>query len=541
MSRQPAIAPSPRDACRILFRHQRKASFVFALTLALAVVAVVMCPRTYVSEAKLIVRLGRASVALDPTATTGQTVGIQTSRESEINSVLEILRSRMILELVVDRLGVAELLPPTPESDSKTPSQEGSDAKEPGSGTPSTGEPSPDEPGDRPVVASLLDQVLAPLAGLDPVSDRERAVTSIAESVEIGAAKNSNVITITCETDDPHRARAIVSTITEVCRDEHLRLNHTEGSFDFFAQQTNLLERELATASEKLRDAKNEFELVSVESERKLLDTELGVVTEELLLTEAALETSKAKAEALRERLGQLADRLVMEEESGFSNEAADGMRQQLYSLEIREGELIARYAEDHPFVVAIRKQIDDVKRIIEAEDPERMHSVTGVNPVYQQLQAAMVDEQAVAASLAAKTVPLLAKKADLDGRLQRLNNEEVLLAQLERQVQLLDAKYRTYSEYREQSRIDQELQAERISNINVVQAATLMEKPVRPKKGVMLGLGLLMATAGALGIAVLAEYVDHSFTTSTEVEEKLGLPVLMAIPNVPRRELTLN
>ena len=56
-------------------------------------------------------------------------------------------------------------------------------------------------------------------------------------------------------------------------------------------------------------------------------------------------------------------------------------------------------------------------------------------------------------------------------------------LAQLEREANLLDTNYRRYSENLEQARIDESLEAQRISNITVAQPATFNPKPASPKK----------------------------------------------------------
>jgi len=64
-------------------------------------------PMVYQSQSLLYVRLGRENVRLDPTTTLGQasSITIPNSRENEINSVVEILKSRAIAEKVVDALG----------------------------------------------------------------------------------------------------------------------------------------------------------------------------------------------------------------------------------------------------------------------------------------------------------------------------------------------------------------------------------------------------------------------------------------------------
>ena len=54
-------------------------------------------------------------------------------------------------------------------------------------------------------------------------------------------------------------------------------------------------------------------------------------------------------------------------------------------------------------------------------------------------------------------------------------------MVNLQRELALQDAKYRKYSENREQARIDQALETNKISNISVVQQATASTKPVRP------------------------------------------------------------
>src|SRR5688572_29761739 len=77
-------------AVRAARRHWRKgASASFAVSLV-ALAGTLCMPRHYCSEARLLVRFGREN---------------QVSRESEINSLIEIFRSRAILDRVVMELG----------------------------------------------------------------------------------------------------------------------------------------------------------------------------------------------------------------------------------------------------------------------------------------------------------------------------------------------------------------------------------------------------------------------------------------------------
>ncbi len=63
-------------------------------------------PRTYASTAKLFLQRGRESVGSDPTANaTGQTIALQQAgREAEIKSAIDVLKSRGLIEPIVDKL-----------------------------------------------------------------------------------------------------------------------------------------------------------------------------------------------------------------------------------------------------------------------------------------------------------------------------------------------------------------------------------------------------------------------------------------------------
>src|SRR5207244_2388859 len=96
----------------------RKVVGTFVAVLAVAVAGIFLMARRYGSEAKLFIRVGRESVGLDPTATTGQTsISMSDSRESEITSVVDLLASRGLRERVLDAVGVAAIVPSAGDED----------------------------------------------------------------------------------------------------------------------------------------------------------------------------------------------------------------------------------------------------------------------------------------------------------------------------------------------------------------------------------------------------------------------------------------
>ena len=89
---------------RSLLRQKLRAVLFSALLFSVVLVGLFLLQRKYESEGKMFVRLGRGGVTLDPTATTSETITVQESRESEINSIIDAMRSRGVLNIVVNKL-----------------------------------------------------------------------------------------------------------------------------------------------------------------------------------------------------------------------------------------------------------------------------------------------------------------------------------------------------------------------------------------------------------------------------------------------------
>ena len=135
--------------------------------------------------------------------------------------------------------------------------------------------------------------------------------------------------------------------------------------------------------------------------------------------------------------------------------------------------------------------------------------------------------------ALMAKREVLTDQLAALHEQIKELNNNEVRLSTLQGDVDRWQASYEAYAENLEQTRIASALEGDHISNINVVQHASLIQSPVSPQRGLTMLLGLLAATAGSIALALVSEWLDHSIKSAPDVEDTLDLPVVMTIPRV--------
>ncbi|NQU42015.1 hypothetical protein HQ520_01930 [bacterium] len=102
---------SLRDLVFVIFRHKWLIAIFFVVVVGVALVYAATAPSIYESEASLLVKIGRSSLALDPALSEmGPTVPISQSRVSEINTELGILTSKSLIESVVQEMGVERFL-----------------------------------------------------------------------------------------------------------------------------------------------------------------------------------------------------------------------------------------------------------------------------------------------------------------------------------------------------------------------------------------------------------------------------------------------
>ncbi len=418
---------SLREFYTVLFRYKRRAILLFAAVMALATLGIIICPSTYTSEAKLFVRVGRESVTLDPTATTGSVMGMNMSREAEINSILEVMRSSSLMGRVLDTID--------PEFLHASPAQ------------------------------------------------RERKLKSLGRRLSIYSPRLSNVIEISCKAESAERAQQIVSVFVDVFLDEHLRINSTPGSFEFFSEQCSTLKHKLDEAMCELRDTKSKFGLASIDGRRQAVQDQINLVQKQVLETKHALRT--------------------------------------------REQEILSVVTEQHPDAIAIRRQIDEVEKIFDSQLPD-----------HQQVAEPVAAANPHAKSLMAHSKSLAQQKARLEDQLRTLNDQEVMITDLQRKIAVLEREYDTAADKLAQARVGQALNTDEISNINVIQPATYQPKRTSPKLRLYLAIAFILATCSALGITLISDLLDHSMRTPEDIEKKLGLPTLVSIPRLNHQQL---
>jgi uncharacterized protein involved in exopolysaccharide biosynthesis/Mrp family chromosome partitioning ATPase len=519
-SGQRAREKSLRDFYYVVFRHKWKALLFFVVVATAVTVGTFTAPEIYESQAKLLVKPGRESLAVDPTVPEGRIISISRQMEEQLNSELEILRNRILVENVVDAVGPEKLLKQAAEgTDSRI-----ARSKVPQKMLHKVGVALR-------TVKAVPANILQSLGIVDVLQPREKAIQQVSKNMHVEALRKSNVIQITFESQSPELARNTLQGLIDSYLEHHVQVYQTGGSYEFFKEQTENLSSELEATEEALRTFKNTANVGALAEQRSVTIQQYGDLQRQIRDVDTQLAASEATVYYLERTLGQTPQTIPMEQVTGRPNYFMDNARLRLLELRLREKELLTKYSENSRQVRDLREQIRRAEATVGDEQPTRTERKTGINSSYQQLELDLLQERARLASLQKQKEALSKQVAATQEDLRLLNDTEMKLAQLERRRAIVEQNYRAYVDKLEETRISQGLEREKISNIAIVQPATMPILPTKPNKTLTLTIGLFLGLFGALALSLTSEHLDHSIRTPEDVQEKLQLPSLGSIP----------
>jgi polysaccharide chain length determinant protein (PEP-CTERM system associated) len=203
-----------------------------------------------------------------------------------------------------------------------------------------------------------------------------------------------------------------------------------------------------------------------------------------------------------------------------------------------RLDELLLRFTDKHPDVLAARENLEQLKarRAAEMEalkrgDPAAIAS-SGVssNPVYQSIQLALNQTDVEIASLRRELAGHQTKVAELRNMLDTMPQVEAEYARLNRDYDVTKANYTALVERLEKSRLGEEATTSGSVRFDVIEPPNADFKPISPKRSLLvLGVLLISIVAGG-AIAFLLHTLRPVFTSVKGLAESTGLVVLGSV-----------
>lgn len=411
------------------------------------------------------------------------------STEAEINTQVEILKSRTVMEEVTRRLFSSVTI------EEKKAGENGESSRQ-----------------DR-------------LESLSQIAERLRK-----KSISVTPIRNTRLITVTASYDDPEMAQRISNTITEVFIEKDIGSRRRESTvaLDFLSREAGKTEENLRQAEENLRKYKEKEGFAELSGKAKL-------IVERLSNLESEHESTRISRQELNNRLSKIGSQLKKVNKVWVSstyisdNPLVQMLRSRLTDLEIRHAQLSREFSSDDPQVTHVRAQIEETKKELKSKVKTVVSGKTEtISPIYTELYSKLVSYEAEVNALSAKEDALGSLVANYENEVNRLPQQELTLARLEREKQVNAELYAILVKARNEAEI---ASASTIGTIEVVDPAPRPTGPVKPKKEQNALIGSLSGLMLGVLFCFLLERSDKTIKTEDEVKNLLNLPILGVIP----------
>ncbi|MCD0463427.1 GumC family protein [Roseiconus lacunae] len=473
---------TPSDLLQNALRHWPSILLVTLFVASITVALLIVWPNRYGSDGMLYVRLGRAAVSVDPTAqNAGAGVSIQETRSAEIQSVAQMIASREIAERAVEQIGVETILQP------------------------------------RSWVDRLFDKVDALSSGTAPASEsklpldeataqlrREVAIKRVRKWLHIDVPKNGYAIAVSIIGPDPFLAQAITQSVMDHYKNFHVEAHRSDGSLEFFKQQV-AESRDLATKTrETLQRARSDAGWTSIESAETTLRERIIALEVALDATEGEFAEARQRRDSLQTLLASTEEWIPTEVTRGMANAASDSMKTQLFDQQVDESEQLATLRPEHPRFRLLQEKMARSQNIVADEAKERELRREALNPLWQQLESELSLANAKADGLAKKSESLESRLAMAKESLLQLNQDAVDLARLKWEADIAEETLLEHSRSLEEARFVSELDRNNMSDVTVIQDASLNLKKVSPSRALLAIVGVMLGFALGLFQALL-------------------------------------
>ncbi|MFZ0738892.1 MAG: Wzz/FepE/Etk N-terminal domain-containing protein [Candidatus Acidiferrales bacterium] len=496
----PERLPTLRDIVTPIFRHRKLVVLTFLMLMLGTIVAVIFGSENYQSKMEILVKRERVDAAVSP----GRDAALSNPgdvTEEEINSEVELLKSRDLLEKVAVSCNLQESQPsPLWSRLFPTASAHGTDE------------------------------------GRDNAKNISRAVSALESKLQIEPLRKTDLIQVTYDSSDPQLAARVLGTLGNLYLEKTVAVHSSPGAFEFFQTESQHYDQELHTAETHLTEFDRDKGVADPQLEKQITLQKLAEFEANFSATQVAIKETEKRTRAVEEQLASTPEQTMFQIHTSDNPYLMEQLKTTLLNLELKRTELLEKFEPDYRPVQEVQQQISQtLDAIAKAKNSPVRDETTNRNPSYDWLRSELTKSSADLASLHARATETLSVIRQYRAQLGVIDANGETQQNLQREVKEAEGDYLLYVQKREEARIADALDHQRIVNVAIAEAATVPVLPAHPHWALTLLLGTLLAGLASPGLAFAVDYFDPSLRTPDELRETLQIPVLAALPKAER------
>ena len=393
----------------------------------------------------------------------------------------------------------------------------------------------------RPNVEMLMDKSF-PEARQAPPEDRERMIEGLMRGIKIASSGRDNVFNFSYRGTNPETTRLVVANLVSLflTSDTGNKQRDAENARDFIDEQIKNYESRLADAENRLKEFKLR-NLGVTDTSGKDYFARMTALTEDMSKLSVELRAAEQSRDALKRELGGETEPLVPETLTAGTQPQTSEYDARLEAQRKQLDELLRRYTDQHPDVIATKRLIAsleadrerdlEARRKVAASKPAVVSSST--NSAQQQIRLALAQSEAEVASLRVRAGDMRERLAQLRASATRVPQIEAEMAQLNRDYEVIKGAYQTMVSRREKAALSEDVDATRSAQFQIIDPPRTTPQPVSPNRPVLSVLVVVLSLAAGLAAAFLAARLSPTFDSARLLGEATRRQVLGTVSMV--------
>ncbi len=400
----------------------------------------------------------------------------------------------------------------------------------------------------------ILTQALA-IAGNSDVENSEGGqngstkftVDELSRGIRVKTIPATNILEISYQSKNPDLAAAYANAVAMATIRDNIKSISSEATKvrQFLQQQLPQARTQLQAAEVAENNYRQQSSIVDFDEQTKSLVQSVASLEDQQRTLATQLQEANSRLDSLRQVTQAKGLDTAYESVRGGQDQELQKLRAKLTEQETQLIEARLKFTDSHPTVVKMLLSRDALRSLY-AQELARVAPGAGANnsnnniagdPISQDLTSQLITNEIERAAVAEKLQLTQNNITQLRNRLTQLPLQQQPLTALIRKREEAAASLKFLQAKFEEARI---AEAQKVSTLQVIQAAKPPSTANSPKPNVVLALagafGLLLAT----GVVILLEIMDNTLHDASEAEELLKLPLLGVLPRLPAKTLAL-